>query len=308
MPGHTGEPEGNVWGAPAAYTAEEIAALDEPDTENDENGGGEPNDPSSTNSRQVAAGAQAPAAAVSPPTVAEQMAAWMNEQSDKFAAGDTQSVLYKPFQQVVSKKDQEIASLRRDQSAMAAQVAELLETLGELGDGVNILSEHTMEALPDEIVGKLKNSLLAQQAKNANTRLQKARAPQPPPVPAAPDATTSPAGVDIREVIAKANSDFVASRQAAARKAGVDPSKVELDYGDPSEGVVGRLAKFEDSLEAAIKASEEKSIDSVRQRTHVAGTRSGSGAAPSARSNGSSLLEQGSRERTGAARAAGWFA
>lgn len=308
MPGHFDEPEGNVWGQAEEITPEMLASLNEPAAENAMTGGGEPSDPSATNDQKPDAGTLPGDGATATPTAAEQMEAWVKEQSDRFANGDTESVLYKPFQKNLSKMDRENQELRQQLVTQATQISQLFENLAELGDGTNILSATVIEALPDNLVSKLQTSLLQKQAANATAKLQ--RAQQVPVVAPVNEAVTTPPtggpSPELRALMERADAEFVASRQAAARKAGVDPSKVTLDFGKPEDGVVARLAVFEASLDAAIKANEDVVLDSVRQRIPVGGTRTSGGTPPSI-PNGESMLSRAARARTEAARKSGLF-
>lgn len=293
MPVLTDEPVGTsaVWGTPVDFSTEPDE-QGEPSTENDGGGDGEPSD-SSSSTRESA-----------PKIPAAERAAW-DDELEKFVNGDTKSKLYPGFQRLVSKKDREIDGLTEALQTQGRQVTDLMSALEELGIGTNVLMKHLSGALPEEDVAKLRGDLLQAQNETLRKRGTKPAAPVAPVARQEPDRL--PSSDDVMRMIEENDNKFVAGRQAAARKAGVDPADPALDYGSRDMVFADRLAVFEASLEKAGEAKLDADVRSVSQRKPVMSTSATSGGAPPRprRDDGLTPLQRGARERVAELRKTG---
>ena len=170
--------------------------------------------------------------------------------------GDTKHPVYPKWQRVLARKDKQLA----DQGALIENAVQRLEALDAqmAGSkaGFDWISSTVLDALGDD--DRQAAELGAREARLALGENLASRRPAPRPQPQQQEV--------LPDFVIEGRKKFLEGRQAAAKRAGVDPKDPSLDYGADNEAILVRLEKFEDSLTKAMATKNEKRIANVRQR------------------------------------------
>jgi hypothetical protein len=184
---------------------------------------------------------------------------------EEIAKGDTKSGVYKGLQQVLAKRDRELAETR----AALAQVHGRVTSVEDKGSEVDFLYNIVRDML-DEDGKKVLEARKEQFSSSRSTKknedllkmlLQERSNPQPAYYPYG-QPEEPPEQVQYRK-------DAEAKLKNLAKMAGVDPNSKDLDMGDIGEPLLIRMGK----LEASIERLKDKDIDSVRDSGNRTQTR-----------------------------------
>lgn len=221
----------------------------------------------------------------------------VNQMLEKALSGDADTPLYKGMQRHLAQRERLINEQQTVVEQVVSKNKELEDTLSQMTQSMEILTKLTLSNLPPDeqatAVTEFQNAYI-ESLKRQNQSLKDGGKSQQQA-----QSQTAPEGeVDFNALVQEHLTKFKNGRRNRAEKAGLDPDDETLDYGKDDEPMADRLEKFEESLERALEAKRQKSIEDVSQKTDVIPTRNGAGGTvKQAAIGGKSTLQRGAEAR-----------
>jgi len=199
---------------------------------------------------------------------------------------------------------QQVEMHQRALEVAANENAQLSDTVEELSRGYNMLAGLLHDALPAEDQKEFMARINSERTALAGERFNRERnrlASSQNRQAASQQVETGESEYDA--LVRKAEEDFLRGRQVRAQKMGINPRNPKLDYGQPGQNFIERLAAFEDSLDQLSNEDDDDFLDdddldlieSVRPKRRVIQTRSGGGTTPT-RNSGKDSLDVGAEQ------------
>lgn len=194
--------------------------------------------------------------------------------------GDTNTPIYKGLQRHLNARDRRIQDL---ENALADAINRQRSSANELEFLSTILPE-LIDPKDREVFNNRKTNFMTEKRANALEELLKNRTTPPPPNQYRNDDD------DFQQKVAEYRKMAEDQLKEIAEISGVDPEDKRLNYGDPEESLVQRLAAFKESISKIKKEDDE--INSVRKKKQAI-TRTRGESSPDRTSYGDEIISRG---------------